>query len=104
MRFTLQPLTGTVFLLDGIANEFSGNAETRYFAYKLYNKLNTTLVLENKYGSFKFFGAIVEANDFNSQKVEHPTEETNQLESANPYYTNYHIAIVSEDQIKKTKC
>ena len=77
VRFALQPLSGTVFLLDGIANEFSGNSDTRYFAYELYNKLNTTLVLENKYGSFKFYGSIVEANDYYYQKVEHPTSLTN---------------------------
>lgn len=59
VRFTLQPLTGTVYLLDGIANEFSGSVDTRYFAYELYNKINTTLVLENKYGNFKFYGSVV---------------------------------------------
>jgi hypothetical protein len=59
IRFTLQPLSGTVLLLDGIANEFSGSVATRHFSYEVLNKLNTTIVLTNKNSGFKFYGSLV---------------------------------------------
>ena len=46
IRFTVQPLSGNVFLLDGIANEFSSSKQKkRYFAYEILNKKNTTIVV-----------------------------------------------------------
>lgn len=33
IRFTAQYLTGTVYLLDGIANQFTATKQARYFAY-----------------------------------------------------------------------
>jgi hypothetical protein len=55
-------LDGIIFLLDGIANTFSGSNAKRYFAYEAYNKIDTTIILQNKNGFYKFYGDIVEAS------------------------------------------
>lgn len=64
IRFTVQSLSETIYLLDGIANTFSGTNSKRSFVYELYNKVNTTVILENKNSVYKFYGKIVEANDY----------------------------------------
>ena len=58
VKFTLQPMSGTVLLLDGVANKFSGHT-TRHFAYEIYNRINTTIILESKTDNFRFYGKIV---------------------------------------------
>lgn len=45
IRFSAQFMSGTFFLLDGIANQFSGTQQARSFVYELYNKVNTTIIL-----------------------------------------------------------
>ena len=108
LRFSVQYLDGTIFLLDGIANTFSGSNNKRYFAYELYNKVNTTIILQNKNGFYKFYGNIVEASQYwkskESQKDLFPTNTNNNLKSTNPFYYSYQIAIVSEKQIKEANC
>jgi len=95
-------------LLDGIANTFSGSNNKRYFAYELYNKVNTTIILQNKNGFYKFYGNIVEANQYwkskESQKDLFPTNNKYNIKSTNPFYYSYQIAIVTENQMKEANC
>lgn len=69
----MQYVQGVVFLIDGISNSFSGATGSRHFAYELVNHINTTIIVENRRGSFNFFASVVEANSFWDSKVKHPT-------------------------------
>jgi hypothetical protein len=62
----------------------------------LVNHINTTVVVENRKGSFNFYGSVVEANSFWSAKVVHPSSLDYQIKSANPFYNNYQLAILTE--------
>lgn len=64
------------------------------------NKVNTTIILHNRRGSFNFYGKVVEANKFWSSAVSHPTPSDNTLKSANPFYFDYQLAILTETMIK----
>lgn len=97
-------MSGTFFLLDGIANQFSGTQQARSFVYELYNKVNTTVILENRNGFYKFYGKVVPAASYWSGSEKFPTAEDKLIESSNPFYYLYQVSVVSEEQIKAAKC
>ncbi len=103
IMFTAQALNKVVFLLDGIANSFTGNLN-RFFAYELINKVNTTIILENKNGNYDFFGKVVEANAYWNNSVVHPNSQSFVFKSVNPFYYNYQLYVLTENMIKETKC
>ena len=104
IRFSAQFMGGTFFLLDGIANQFSGTQQARSFVYELYNKVNTTVILENRNGFYKFYGKVVEAARYWSGAEKFPTAADKLIESSNPFYYLYQISVLGEAQIKAAKC
>jgi hypothetical protein len=104
IRFTAQFLTGTFFLLDGIANQFTGIKENRKFVYELYNKVNTTIILENRNGYYKFYGSIVEAKTYWAGNASFPDAKNHIIESSNPFFYLYQISILNDSQIATANC
>lgn len=108
LHIVVQYTDKEITLLDGLSQPVYGSyapSVYQYFKYHIEDKIETTVMLENKQGSFKFYVNILNDTDYKTGWSDmYPTAGAHNYKSDGHYYSPYHHLIITAEMFKNHTC